>query len=261
MATRTDIERQLERAELTGLMVEESENGVTISGIVTTEDERERALRVVRDAGVPVNDNLEVLGVMPATITELQDMELRSDPSDPHPEGRDVSEAESDLFDGATEGFEEVSLEAGDFSGDENVTTGWDAAGPSSAIDEDVVSEGDNVYSPPTDPVVARDPTTLRTRVVGGLSGSSMDSLEVARSALDNEYGDEAIADAVRRELLEDAATTDLDRIEVEVFEGVVTLRGTVPLLVDAENAEEVAGRLPGVKEVREELDVEQYER
>ena len=59
----------------------------------------------------------------------------------------------------------------------------------------------------------------------------------------------------MRRELLEDAATTDL-RVEVEVRDGVVRLRGTVQDVVDAENAEEVAARVPGVDEVLEELRV-----
>ena len=67
--------------------------------------------------------------------------------------------------------------------------------------------------------------------------------------------GDEAIADAIRRELREDALTTDLT-IRVTVRDGVAHLRGSVPSLDDAESAEEVAGRVPGVREVIEELDV-----
>ncbi len=81
-----------------------------------------------------------------------------------------------------------------------------------------------------------------------------MDSLEVERSA-DGTLGDEAIADAIRRELREDAATTAL-AVDVAVYRGVARLRGTVQDIADAENAEEVAARVPGVLEVREELDV-----
>jgi len=262
MAKTADIERILAAAALPGLAVEETGDGVMLTGIVTTEDEHQRALSVVNDAGVKVEDNIEVLGVMPATIDELQENDqVRMDVRDRDLESDDVSEAETDMFEGATEGFEEVSLEAGDFSGEEHVTTAaWESSGPTSAIDEDIVSEGDTVFSPPTDPVVQRDPVTLRERVIGGFSSDSMESIEVERSALDHEYGDEAIADAVRRELLEDSATTDLDEVNVHVFEGVVTLRGRVPLLIDSDNAAEVASRVPGVQEVREELDVEQYE-
>lgn len=81
-----------------------------------------------------------------------------------------------------------------------------------------------------------------------------MDSLEVERSS-DGTLGDEAIADAIRRELREDAATTALT-IDVAVYRGVARLRGTVQDIADAENAEEVAARVPGVLEVREELEV-----
>jgi osmotically-inducible protein OsmY len=67
--------------------------------------------------------------------------------------------------------------------------------------------------------------------------------------------GDEAIADAVRRELSEDAATTDLD-VDVDVDDGIVRLSGRVPELVDAENAESVAGRVSGVDQVIDDLEV-----
>jgi len=42
----------------------------------------------------------------------------------------------------------------------------------------------------------------------------------------------------------------------VVVRDGVVHLHGTVTDLDDADAAEEVASRIPGVREVREELDV-----
>jgi osmotically-inducible protein OsmY len=53
--------------------------------------------------------------------------------------------------------------------------------------------------------------------------------------------------------LREDALTTDLD-IVVSVRNRVVFLTGEVPSLDDAENAEDVAGRVAGVREVREDL-------
>lgn len=109
-------------------------------------------------------------------------------------------------------------------------------------------------FFPPTDPVVRAGPRG-DVEVVGGFSATSMDSLEVEPSATDELLGDEAIAEAVRRELREDAATTDL-QIEVSVLRGVVRLRGTVPSIEDAINAEEVASRVPGVVEVREELEI-----
>jgi hypothetical protein len=128
-------------------------------------------------------------------------------------------------------------------------------AAPGSGVsNEDPAAGGDNTYFPPTDPVV----TTNRygdTEVLGGFSATSTDSVEVARSVSDGRLGDEAIADAVRRELAEDAMTTDL-QVSVSVLQGVVHLRGLVRDMDDAERAEEVAGRVPGVRDVVEELEV-----
>ncbi len=117
---------------------------------------------------------------------------------------------------------------------------------------EDVDSE--LVVFPPTDPVVTTD-RHGNTEVLGGFEPTSTEGVEVERSAEDNQPGDEALADAIRRELREDAATTDL-QIDVLVRQGVAHLRGAVPGLEDAENAEEVAARVPGVREVVEELEV-----
>jgi BON domain len=116
---------------------------------------------------------------------------------------------------------------------------------------EDVDSEG--VIFPPTDPVVTTDPHG-NTRVLGGFSPTASDA-PVAPSTLDNLPGDEALADAIRRELREDAATTDL-AIEVVVEQGIAHLRGRVPGLEDADNAEAVAARVPGLRDVSEELEV-----
>jgi osmotically-inducible protein OsmY len=61
---------------------------------------------------------------------------------------------------------------------------------------------------------------------------------------------------AVVRELREDAATTDL-MITVSAANGYVRLRGSVPTIDDADNAQEVAARVPGVVEVIDDLDVQ----
>lgn len=115
----------------------------------------------------------------------------------------------------------------------------------------DEVAGAEPVFAP-TDPVVSPSPDRS-VDVLGGFSETSMDSLEVEPSAEDEALGDEAIAEAVRRELGEDAATADL-RIAVHVRRGVVYLRGNVPEMIDADAAEEIAGRLPGVNEVVDEL-------
>jgi osmotically-inducible protein OsmY len=108
------------------------------------------------------------------------------------------------------------------------------------------------VYTPPDDPVITTD-AHGRAQVLGGFG--EVDDVPVERSAMDGRPGDEALADAIRRELREDAATTDLE-IFVAVREGVAHLRGRVADMDDAENAEAVAARVPGVREVVEELEV-----
>jgi hypothetical protein len=126
------------------------------------------------------------------------------------------------------------------------------AAGPSSSLD-DCVSSGEVVYVPPIDPVGPG------AAIIGGFEESSLSAVAAARSAPDGEAGDAALASAIRRELLEDSVTTDLE-VHVSVESGVATLRGTVEYLFEAEGAEEVAGRVPGVIEVQEQLDVRALE-
>jgi hypothetical protein len=118
---------------------------------------------------------------------------------------------------------------------------------------DDPAAEGD-VYTPPIDPVLTTDAHGA-ARVLGGFEIDSAEDVSVEPSAMDRRPGDEALADAIRRELAEDAATTDLD-IYVAVRNGVAHLRGRVSDLDDADNAEAVAARVPGVRDVVEELEV-----
>jgi hypothetical protein len=117
----------------------------------------------------------------------------------------------------------------------------------------DPVANGDEVYVPPVDPVVATDRHGEAT-VLGGFATSAEEEIAPRRSS-DGSIGDEALVDAVQSALRHDAATADLD-IEVTVARGVVRLRGRVPGPEDAESAEAVAGRVEGVAEVLEELQV-----
>jgi osmotically-inducible protein OsmY len=116
--------------------------------------------------------------------------------------------------------------------------------------EKDSELEGE-VFFAPTDPVVGVRQGFDEVDFIGGFSDTSMDGLGDDAPP----RGDEEIADDVRRELLEDALTTEMN-IEVEVRQGVAILRGVVESMDDAENAEAVAARTPGVVEVREELTV-----
>ena len=114
--------------------------------------------------------------------------------------------------------------------------------------------EEDSTYFAETDPVITKD-STGNVEVLNGFAATSLSDVQVAPSAEGPEPGDEALAAAVRRQLLEDALTTALE-IDVSVEDGVVYLRGQVPDLEDAQNAEGVASQVPGVREVSEELDL-----
>ena len=238
------IERELEDAGL-AVVVEDTADELVVTGIVDSEEERQAVLDIVRKgAGATreVSDNVEVAGALPeeTSIGTLSESEIAG-------------------FDGAEPGLEDFeSLMPGDFtdqrmSGAASVVQAAalsDSAsdGGESGEDGEDGEDGDIVYVPPIDPV------GTNRAVIGGFQTSSMDSAEVEQSS-DGTFGDEAIRDAVLRELLEDSATTGLT-IEVTVREGVVRLSGHVDDLEDADSAQEVAARVPGVIDVLEDLDV-----
>lgn len=109
----------------------------------------------------------------------------------------------------------------------------------------------------PTDPPVLRAPRADEGyQVAGGFSETSMDApIELEQLPRQLMSGDDEIARLVRMALSEDAGTTDLP-IAVHVRRGIVYLRGIVQSLAEVELAEGVVSRVPGVEEVREELEV-----
>jgi osmotically-inducible protein OsmY len=239
----TRIERALEARAGVNAIVEIKDGEITLSGTVDTAEARQAAADVVAELAprLRLTNDLEVETVLPAEPSDLYGGSVSDAPP---AEGATGEPAESLEALAAREG--EIDP---DFTDQPLSTSGLESAG----VDLEEEQE-DTVFFPPTDPVITTD-SRGDTQVLGGFSATSEDDVSVDRSASDGEFGDEAIADAVRRELLEDAATTDLE-IDVDVREGVVYLRGSVQGVTDAENAEEVAGRVPGVQEVQEELRV-----
>ena len=230
MSAATDaIARAIEETAGLILAVQEDGAGIVVSGIVDSEAERDAALDVARAMtdGTEVVDATEILGDLPD----------------------DIEEGLADISGDASDD----TVEPGDFTDQNILRSAEEAGGPSTSFEDDEVSDGATAYVPPIDPV------GTQTEVIGGTQLSSMDSIEVDRSS-DGQLGDEAIRDAVLRELLEDSATTHL-RLDVAVVGGVVRLGGRVADIIDAEAAEEVAARVPGVVEVEERLDVEALDR
>ena len=227
-----EVERRLQEDAELFIAVSEDEGRLILTGLLSTEREREVALEVVRDVApnIEVDDNLEIGGVLPGGLGTL---------------GRPAAAIELPQTEAG-----ERTLEPGDFTDQETIRFGEAAAGATSAFEEDEAGSGSEVYVPPIDPV------GTDREVIGGLQESSMEDIDVAPSALDGALGDEAIREAILRELREDAQTRDLD-LDVQVEQGRVVLRGHVLFIEDVDGAEEVTSRVPGVVEVEEELEVD----
>lgn len=232
------LEQQLAQAGLQ-VVIERSDGALVLSGIVASEESRQAAQDIV-DQAVPdatIDNQIEIQSVFPTDVDEF----VSDDPT------AELPESLEDIRAGGGEVDPDFTERAG-------LNDPINAAGPESSELDDPASSGE-VYTPPVDPVITTDAHGA-AHVLGGFAIDSAEDVSVEPSTSDGAPGDEALADAIRRELAEDAATTDLE-IVVAVRRGVAHLRGRVPDLEDADNAEEVAGRVPGVREVVEELDVD----
>lgn len=234
---RARIEAQLGVAGLE-VTVESTDGSLALTGIVGSEEARQAASDIAAEIApdARIDNQLEVEAILPTSLDDFVGDQPTAELSD---SSADIQAAGGELDADFTD--QDTGL-SGDFA---------QASGAGSSGADDPAAGGDVVYSPPIDPVVTTD-AHGRAHVLGGF-GSGED-VEVERSS-DSRTGDEALADAVRRELAEDAATADLV-IYVAVRNGVVHLRGQVADLDDADNAESVAARVPGIREVVEELDV-----
>jgi osmotically-inducible protein OsmY len=221
-----ELQRQLEDAGLF-LAVEIQGNRLVLAGEVESEGDHEAALDVVsefaRQGGLEIDDSIEVLEELPETTFTYF--------------GEGAEADDSDTI--------EIAQREGIDPADEQRRLG--------TSDPEIAAEEAIPYFPPTDPVVEPAGGSEELDIVGGFGSTSFDRREQGHPG--ESYGDEEITSMVRRELREDSATTDFD-IEVETHSGVVSLRGTVETLDDAENVEAVASRVAGVLDVREELEV-----
>jgi len=231
------IQQQLAGAGIQAA-VEVADGTLVLNGIVESEESRQAASDIASQMvdDVPIDNQLEVETVLPVNVEDFQAGEVSAE----------LAESSDDI------------LVAGgdinpDFTDRPGLSDPTEAGGPHGSADEDLASSGE-VYTPPIDPVLSTDAYGA-AHVLGGFEIDSAQDVPVERSALDATPGDEALADAVRRELAEDSATADLT-IFVAVRHGVAHLRGQVADLDDADNAESVAARVPGIREVVEELDV-----
>jgi osmotically-inducible protein OsmY len=230
------IEDQLAESGLQ-VTVEASDGSLILNGVVESEEARQAATDIASQIApeARIDNQLDVESLLPTDVDDF----VGDEPS------AELSDSRAGVLAAGGE-FEP------DFTDRAGIEDPIAAAGPSDSED-DVTSSGE-VYTPPIDPVITTSPHG-DAQVLGGFEIDSAEDVEVDASAEDRAPGDEALADAIRRELAEDASTTDLN-IVVAVRQGVAHLRGQVEDLDDAENAEAVAARVPGVREVVEEIDV-----
>jgi osmotically-inducible protein OsmY len=236
------IEQRLRHEFSRSIVVAEEDGTLFLSGHVESEDARNRAqqIAVALAPDRRIDNNLDIeRDVVEGTGGDTglgDDNEL---------DGDEASDADEDasLESSGIDDLDEVPLET-----DDNDVV------DDTIYDDEPPVEPDPAYFAPTDPVIGSDQEG-NVIVLGGWEPTSLSDQEVERSAEDNRPGDEALADAIRRELREDALTTDL-QIDVQVENGVAHLRGRVAGLEDAEAAQEVASQVPGVRDVIDELDV-----
>lgn len=271
------IQRRLHEKLGVHIVVATTADAVFLDGRVSTPEQRERVGQIVTELapGKHVENNLTVEQLLTATeadpreesgevinepnTNELRDEEALSAEEETQPDeidagalhlANDTDELDDPTLLRESEGFDASLM-------DQPLETNAINVANDSVYDEDDSAEPDPTYFAPTDPVIDGNASDAQgdAVVLNGFEPTSMDDETVDASAEDNRPGDEALADAIRRELREDASTTDL-RVHVRVVRGVAHLRGTVPSLEDAENAEAVAAGVPGVIDVDEDLDV-----
>lgn len=241
------IQDELRQRHAIRIVVAEQGETILLDGRVASEADRYMAERAARELapGKGIQNLLEVEhvvaeGLRNAAGAEADRLDSGYTPSD------EIAESPPDVLQstGLDAGFDQVPLETDESDVvDESV---YDAVDP---------VEPDPAYFAPTDPVVDTDQRG-NLQVLGGWEPTSMSSDTVDPSAEDNRPGDQALEDAIRRELREDASTHDLS-LDVAVERGVAHIRGAVGDLTDAENAESVASQVPGVREVTDETTVQ----
>ena len=240
------IERAIREVAELDVVVEIRDSVITLEGVVDSERDREAAEDIAADlaGNLRIDNALEVQDTLPYSVDTFND------------ERRNAAAAVTS--EEAEEALDELNP---DFTDQMLLDDPGAASGPNNSRgDNEDVDEGAEAYVPATDPVVTTD-AHGQTEILGGFEQTADEDVglgedDMCEANVGHAYGDEAIADAVRRELREDAATTEL-HIRVAVRNGVVHLHGTVPGPEDADAAEEVASRVTGVREVVEGLNVE----
>ena len=122
----------------------------------------------------------------------------------------------------------------------------------------DVAAEEGLAWVPPVDPPVVADPDDPQgARVAAGFAASAEDSAYDSSNRAELLTAEDDMEARIREALLADSATTQYaDTLVIGTRDATVAVRGLVDDLDDTDIIVEVIGRVEGVDEVIEELEV-----
>ena len=122
---------------------------------------------------------------------------------------------------------------------------------PEGITDDPMVAAAEGLaYFPPTDPPTRMRDDSDDLEVASGFMSTALDDDEAEdEETLAEPLGSEELVERVRRNLQEDARTSQL-KLYVSALYGTVVLTGYVHDNLDSESAVEVAAETPGVEEV-----------
>lgn len=123
--------------------------------------------------------------------------------------------------------------------------------------DAGVAAEEGMTYVPPTDPPVVPSDSPEGAEVAAGFGATALDDPYDQDHRAQTTSDEDSMAALVRDALRADAATSRYaDSVAIGTRGGTVALRGTVDDIDDTDSLTEVAGRVSGVTEVIDELEV-----
>ena len=120
---------------------------------------------------------------------------------------------------------------------------------PEGVTDDPMLAASEGLaYFPPTDPPTRMSRTSDELRIASGFMSTALDDDEVEGETGDP-VGNEELVERIRRNMREDARTSELD-LYVSALYGTVVLTGFVHDNLDSDSAVAVAEETPGVVEV-----------
>ena len=127
--------------------------------------------------------------------------------------------------------------------------------------DADVASEEGMTWVPPIDPPVIPSDNAEGLEMAAGFGTTGLDGQIDEDHRAENLTDEDAVSARVREALRADAATSRYaDELAIANASGVIAIGGVVDDIEDTDNVLEVAGRVSGVRDVIDEMDVKALE-